>query len=599
MNEELLQKLFSAIKDNNIDMFSEIVETRRGVLSLRFGRFPILSVCYLFASTDIIAKYERDLINIVNYTEVEELNEIYFEFKKYAKKSMRFYIEEGSIVSPLEMLAIINNAYTLRNVYAKYPKNEKITQRLNDIYRISHKQNIKQEDNIIYIKKQKLPKKQAITIVAIILLAVIISGMFGGVYVYIDGYYGKGTIDSPIVLRNELQLKTALNKGELYYMLASDMVITEEYNIDFDGTLDANNHTITLDYNFSNSFIGTLKGTLSNLNINISDQNYNLEDDFAFLINKNEGSILNVNINVNAVFNEAVEKEDLYGAIMCIDNSGVINDCIINANISYEGDGIGNAYLSGFAAKNNGTINRCLLSEDSIFDTDTVDVGGIAAENGEKGKVNNCKNYATIEQDTTSTTWNPNCAGIAMTNNGLISDCFNEGKIIASSKADSENCSIYLGGIVAINNGKISKSKNTGELLVNSNTCQVYLGGISAVNYTASSMIESSGQESILSIDSPSDRVYMFIGGIVGWSAGTVKDCFFIGEMKTDNESVFLCSIVGVATNISFSNNITLKRENIPYSVIYISFNSLVVYNEGSIILETMEEIKLNEVYWG
>lgn len=598
MDVMLLQNIFFAIKNDDVDAFSQIADSRHSALSLCFGRFPMLSTCYLFQSKSIIAKYEIELMNITNYIKVDEFNEIYKEFKRHAQKCMRFYIESDSIVSPLEMLAIINDAYTLRNVYGRYAKSEKIVSRLNDIYRILHAQNIKQEDNIIYIKKQKLPKKQAISIVAIILVTVIFTAMFASFYVLINDYYGIGTQEKPIVIRSEKQLKSMVSRGEAFFVLDKDMTIKEGYGEDFIGNLDGNGHTITFEHNFTNSFISLLSGTITNLNIVITPQSVNVEDNFAFLIDKNEGTLQNISVNIVAEIKEDVEKEELYTAIFCAENIGIISDSNINAAINCTGNGVGNAYFSLFAGVNSGTITRCSVNEETNVTADTVDLAGIAAENAEKGKISHCTNNGYMEQQTLSVQWNPNCAGITMTNYGLVNDCVNRSKIVSDSQADTTECSVYLGGIVSINNGKISKSKSIGELVAKSKNCQVYVGGIAAVNYAESATVESCGQEGILSIESPSQVSYMFIGGIVGWNAGTIKDCFFAGKMKADNEKVFRCYLVGLAALVSFSNNIALKEDSVQYWVLIAQFNTLYIYDQYSVILETMDEVKQSEVYW-
>lgn len=598
MDLEFLQSILTAIKNNDFESFSKIVETRRSVLSLRFGRFPMLSVCYLYQSDKIISAYETNMMNVVNYIEVDELNEIYIEFKDHAKKCMRFYTESDAIVSPLEMLAIINDSYSLRNVYGRYPKNEEISVRLTDIYRILHRQNIKQEDKVIYIKRQKLPKKQAILVVAIIVAIVMLTSFFGVFYTKLNDFYGAGTEETPIVLRREEQLKAAVEKGSAHFVLAKDMVIGEPFGKDFVGDLDGNGHTLTINCKLESSFISTLKGTISNITINIVDQNITLLDNFAFLINNNEGIIENVSVNIKAELNEEIDKDELYASVLCLENTGTITDSKINAEIKYVGDGIGNAYFSAFVAKNNGTISRCSLSAESAIIADTIDLAGIAIENGEKGKISYCNNYGIIEQNTINNQWNPNCAGMTMTNKGIINNCLNQGKISASSQTDNANCSVYLGGLVAINYGKISKSKSVGELVAKTNVCNIYVGGIVSLNASESATIESCGEEGVLSIESPSQWINMFMGGIASGNAGTIKDCFFVGKMVTDNKNALLCYLVGLIANESFSNNIALKRDNIPYWGAFQVGNYIYIYDQGSVILDTIDEVKLSEVYW-
>jgi len=607
MDLELLQKIFLAIKEDDLEFFSETVSARRSALNLCFGRFPVLSCCYLFSSEKIISAYELELINVATYNRVIEFSEIYSAFKSHAKKCLRFYIEEDSVVTPMEMLAIINDAVRLRKVFARYQKSEQVAARIKNIYLVLHKQKIKRQDNLLFIKKPKLSSKKLLSVILIVVLSLIMTGMFFATYIYAGEKFGNGSEEKPIIIRSYQQLCAAVKKGDMHYALASDIAITENWEtVDFDGFIDGNGYMISVNANLNNPIIGILNGTIENLNIKISDQDITLEEDRSYLVKTNNGQINNVNISLNVNAVEQNSQSDIYLAVVCLQNEGSIIDCRVNAEIVFHSDANKDTFLSGFAATNNGIINRCELSEDSYFVSDTVDIAGIVATNGEKGEIINSKNYAKIEQLSGTASWHPHCAGIALKNLGLISNATNYGKIIASSANDSGNFFVYLGGIVAINKSKVSKSKNLGELIANSQNSETYIGGICGFNEATSAVIEACGNGGKYRIESPSKNVFMFGGGIAGGNVGTIMDCFNYGNAESDNDNALLCTIAGFINDMytRMNNNVALKNDNAPYFAYTVKQNMLTgqyilyIWEEGCSSVDTLEQLKGMEVYW-
>ena len=58
MEKEKLEELFVAIKEDNLVSFSSVMLSNSD-LNIRFGRFPILSLLYLYRSYSILSKYEK------------------------------------------------------------------------------------------------------------------------------------------------------------------------------------------------------------------------------------------------------------------------------------------------------------------------------------------------------------------------------------------------------------------------------------------------------------------------------------------------------------------------------------------------------------
>ena len=98
------EQIFNAIKSDDLVIFAGVI---KGNENISFGRFPILSLCFLYGSNKIIDKYFDVLCKIEKYHVIDEFFEIYNTFKIVAGRALRLYVD-GSIVSPLEMLAILH-----------------------------------------------------------------------------------------------------------------------------------------------------------------------------------------------------------------------------------------------------------------------------------------------------------------------------------------------------------------------------------------------------------------------------------------------------------------------------------------------------------
>ena len=97
--------LFNAIVEDSIENFSSLI---KGNESLCFGRFTILSLCYLYSSKKIIKKYSERLLKIKKYNVINEPIKIYKDFKTKAGKCLRLYAGKQNIISVLEILAILH-----------------------------------------------------------------------------------------------------------------------------------------------------------------------------------------------------------------------------------------------------------------------------------------------------------------------------------------------------------------------------------------------------------------------------------------------------------------------------------------------------------
>ena len=135
MEQERAQKIFEAIKKDDLKLFSSLLTSPQD-FQICFGRFPLLSICYLFESYKILSVYENRLLSVNRFEKIYEPFEIYKKFKQKAKRCLRLYVGSEKIVYPIEMLAILNEQRLIKDNYKKLFKNEEILNNITKIYNI-------------------------------------------------------------------------------------------------------------------------------------------------------------------------------------------------------------------------------------------------------------------------------------------------------------------------------------------------------------------------------------------------------------------------------------------------------------------------------
>ena len=106
--------LFNAIVDDNIDVFSSLI---KGNENLSFGRFNILSVCYIYSAKKIIKKYSEKLLKIKKYNVVGEPTKIYKDFRFKAGRCLRLYVGKQNVINVLEILAILHKDNLVKKLF--------------------------------------------------------------------------------------------------------------------------------------------------------------------------------------------------------------------------------------------------------------------------------------------------------------------------------------------------------------------------------------------------------------------------------------------------------------------------------------------------
>ena len=193
---------------------------------------------------------------------------------------------------------------------------------------------------------------------------------------------------------------------------------------------------------------------------------------------------------------------------VCTDN-GIIENLIVYGRV------VGEYMVGGIVGVNYGLIRGC-INYASVKSTSGW-LGGIVCNNAISGKIDNCINYATMDDE------NKNCiGGIVGHNSGYVSNCMNAGTIKSGH---------WIGGIVGHNDCEYAPT--TIERCIN-------IGTIITDNIAVGGIVGGYGDESI----GKSGYIYNgvnsgliigkdIVGGIIGARCiGEVKNCLNTGAVK-------------------------------------------------------------------
>ncbi len=533
-----LKKLYNAIKSDNVKVFTSFMLQEK-CFNLSFGRFPILSLLYMFKSYKILDKFERKLLPISSFKTVEEYGETYLKFKKLAKKSIRYFVAENQrIIYPIFVLAIQMDNDTIRKNYDIIYKNAEINEILCKIYANNRENSVKIAVNKFSSKQNKHSIKQKIFLGIVSVAMCLLMALPWVAVSFVGGSTGLGTGSSPIKVGSEKEFVLALEKGSKNYILTNDIELSNEINVSsFSGKLDGNDHSVKISENQSKPLIENLSGIISNISFEVNISDINLTNDFAIIANQNSGTIQNSDVSgeISAQINGT---DDMYVSIFSVQNSGTISSCVSSTNIVVNNASDKNAFVSVFAGKNNGTISDSETAKGIIL-ADTIDAAGIAAENN--GKIINSINRLDISQ-TSSKLWHPNTAGIVLNNNGEISGAKNYGNISCISlneEQDSEQnkngFALYAAGIACNSINTIEASRNYGDIVAKAKTATIYAGGIVAMNAisddTMGTISDCKSFCNIIAENLDIERE-VFVGGLCGASNTNISGSGFEGKIS-------------------------------------------------------------------
>lgn len=621
MSQEVYNNLITAISHDNLALFSA---TTKDHLNLKFGRFPILSLCYLYNSKKILKKYRKELWQVKDYTTINEPFEFYQKFRSVAGRTLRLYTNEKATVSPIEMLAILHEDNLVKKLYRKHKHTllDKVKRNLKSIYTIYN-----QDPYIltykIKLKPRKLTRKERLPYKLAISSALAMIVIFVSTLLTLNFTIGLGTESNPYKIYTEKQFLSALN-STAYYKLEDNLQL-ENIDIEtFKGKIDGNNKLITMTSIPNNYLIETNKGTIKNIKIVYPETTQNIESSLSLFVNENKGTINNVKISCDrlTLYCKKTNSEDIYITGIAKNNSGLIDNCLVQFDCNVTTTNNGECFVGGVTGENSGTIRNTTISTNSSIIANEADLSGIAITNTKTGKITNCTNHSNIHQSSQINEWSPTIAGIALTNYGTIDRAINKGNlsIVSTNNTNNAQGNIFVGGISANNFGTINKSLNSGNITTSSLRLLTYAGGI--VGYssywieneiTYYPLLNNCGASGTINVTTENENIFAFVGGIGGsYQYGEIIDCYSLCDFTNSatEDKYFFGLLLGSSYLDIWFNNIYLSPSNI-----YLAYTDTVEHHIGSLIngssivstgidlnegitVTTEEQIKLQEIYF-
>ena len=529
MAQSIEEFLLEAIEKDDLKAFEALMEQRPcGVY--RLGRFPVLSMLYLYKSRKIIAAYEEKFIKITTWEALKEPTSLAKLFSERAGKCLRLYLNE--VVSPLEMLLILDNTKKLKRVYPLTKPSFAVKDRLQTIYSVKYSLNVKFEGDNIVLDRRPLSgkeKKKIATICICSFLAVAVAVAAPVTTVSLIPKHVEGEIT---------KFKHINFKEKTTYTLKNDITVPENFSVEeMNCTIEGNGNKLIFE---RGATIGKLSGKITDVEIQTSGNpifseisekaemsgvtvtvNADIQtyQSCAFVALTNYGTIDGVTLNISGKISAHAGESDVIIGGMVLNNAfkfttatqyrGLIKNCTVNySNFWLEGETHANTSFGGIAGINSGVILESRVK--GAISSDTVDLAGVCSANGYG--VSGVVNEATLTQTSESEGWNPIVCGIAIENAYAIEYTENLGAIYARSSCGEVEIKpeVSVSGIANVNSGGILYCKNSGAINADG-TGTVFAGGISAHSYSQISYCLASGD-----ITAKADTVYA--GGIYGRS---------------------------------------------------------------------------------
>lgn len=306
---------------------------------------------------------------------------------------------------------------------------------------------------------------------------------------------GKGTAESPYIIKTKEQLNNVRNYLDAHYRLYNDIVFNEEDFISGGQFYNLGNGWIPIGTDEKNAFTGTFDGNGHMIKGLVCKRP---EESYIGLFAASDGTIKSLGMGECKIVGKYVT-----GTIVGANGkNGVVFKCFNTSDFTSTSE----YNMAGIVGSNSGVIRYCyntgeLNSFNGAF--------GIAADNNGSGLIEFCYNTGNI----TVLAKRPSAAGVAGYNSGTIRGCYNTGAI--TTFIDGDGLSV-MGGIAQLSSGKIYASYNVGTI--------VSLG-----------LTENSGGSAQ-------------IGGIVGIFGGELYNCYNAGTIKASTGTgSFVAGIVPLA----------------------------------------------------
>lgn len=485
--------------DDTIAFGTLMDETECG--RIRLGRFPVLSLMYLYNSRRLISAYEREFLEISSWKVLGEPSRIVNRFAVKAGKCLRLYFDK--VVSPLEMLLVLDKTKRLKKVYPYTRPTDEIKNRLQSIYFIKYSLGISFNGDGIIIDRRPLSAKEKKRFTAIAVGCFFAAAAVVATPISISSYVKKHAGD--VTQLNQIDFAATTT-----YTLKRDIAIPDNYRVtDMSCSIVGNGHKIILGKNAS---LGELSGRVSGVafqtsgtpiftvcaeNATLSDitvkvnADVETDDNSAFVAITNYGTIdgitVNVDGHVSAVAQDGADgsTELIFGGVV-MHNAytygpamptvyGTVKNCSVTyTGFTLSGETYANATFGGVVGVNNGVVQDCNVS--GSITADTFDLAGACYANYNEliGIVSE-----TDLSQTSGEEWNPIVSGIAIDNTTRLERCVYAGDITVAGQ-NTALCS----GIIARTYGSNIYCYSSGNISVTAD--DAYIGGIYAISQVVS-----------------------------------------------------------------------------------------------------------------
>lgn len=521
MDYSAQRTLLEAIKSDDLATFNRFAGSRVG--TFRMGKFPILSLIFLYGAQKIAKTYESAFMKYNNWEELPLLAEIPAKFASVAGKCLLIYSGD-EVVTPIEMLLILGKRNKVKTHYALISVSTAQKSRLQAIYYKQYGLEITFDGDEIIIPNPPLnyyaKRRLILSIIASVLsVALIISTPFvvnifhpfiGG-NERLDPEPDPDTPDVPDVPTDQPQTYevndfTNVDFGSKNtYILLNDVVLPADYRVEqVFCNIEGNGKTVA--FTPGQTLFKENYGVIKDVNF-VGSGDVAVTDNYAFVVGSNYGEINNVSLTYSGNITVPAKEGENNGtriASVAVNNLtyvkenktvlGQMKGITVTLNAQITGDHTANASFAGVVSNNASVVEEC-TSNGSVV-ADTCDLAGICADN--TYYLNKNVNRADLEQTTSSGQWNPLCAGIVINNKianivvPKIEECVNYGKVTSRSTYDSgapfeedhRFCQAMATGVAGNNEGVISKCDNNGLVTADSKECVTVSAGICAFSYS-------------------------------------------------------------------------------------------------------------------
>ena len=529
LEQKGINNLYNVIKSDDLATFCSLLQFDNRLFKFSLGRFPILSICYLYNSKKIIKTFEKDLIKVKDFIMLDEPFLLYSDFRQKCGKAIRLYANQSSFIMPLEIKAIMGKNTFVKKHFSKFPQNELVNSNLVKIYSLND-QKCYISNKKIKISAKKLSKKAKKTIILTNIVTFSAAAICGIIVLIMVNVFGLGTAASPRKIYSENQFAKFVSRNCSYISLQNDIELNNPLCIEkYEGVIYGNDKTITLSYDYNASMFNDFDGEAYDLNILNKDENITISSDLALFCTNNNGTIKNVKITYSGNLNFSSENDSTFFSGIAVNNYNLIDNCCAMFNANAISNTNKDTFVSAICSINYSTLSNCVVLENSAIETTNTDTAGLCIYNAYGQLISNCKNYADITQNVSSSTWSPAISGVIVNNIGIIENCYNNGKLKINVAAEATASTyIAIGGICASNYARVYHSKNCGDISATCKNLTTYAGGICGYVNTNGAVDNPSVDSCISDCElsfTKNDNVWLYCGGIAGYMRGVVSNC--------------------------------------------------------------------------